>query len=156
MRAVECLRQADLVLYDHLVPEAMLEHAPPHAERVCVTALAPKHAERCLPIHETMIAAARQGRRVVRLKGGDPLVFGRGGEEAEALKAAGVPFEIVPGVTAALAAAAYAGVPLTHRACASAVAFIIFFTENPLKTFFTSCFEASFTERPQLSTRPVH
>jgi len=124
LRAVECLRLADLVLYDHLVPEAMLEHAPPHAERVCVTALAPKHSERCLPIHETMIAAARQGRRVVRLKGGDPLVFGRGGEEAEALKAAGVPFEIVPGVTAALAAAAYAGVPLTHRACASAVAFI--------------------------------
>jgi uroporphyrinogen III methyltransferase/synthase len=124
LRAVECLRQADLVLYDHLAPEALLDYAPRHAERICVTALAPKHAERCLPIHEMMIAAARQGRRVVRLKGGDPLVFGRGGEEAEALHAAGIPFEIVPGVTAALAVAAYAGVPLTHRACASAVALI--------------------------------
>lgn len=124
LRAVECLRRADLVLYDSLVPAAMLDHAPPAAERICVTELAPRHVERCQPIHDTMIAAARQGKRVVRLKGGDPLVFGRGGEEAHALHEAGIPFEIVPGVTAALGAAAFAGIPLTHRASASAVAFI--------------------------------
>lgn len=124
LRAVECLRQADLVLYDRLVPAAMLEHAPALAELVSVTNLAPTHAERCGPVHDIMIAAARQGKRVVRLKGGDPLVFGRGGEEAQALHAAGIPFEIVPGVTAALGAAAFAGVPLTHRACASAVAIV--------------------------------
>jgi uroporphyrinogen III methyltransferase/synthase len=124
LRAVECLRRADLVLYDRLVPEAMLAHAPPRAERVAVTELAPTHPERCAPIHETMIAAARQGKHVVRLKGGDPLVFGRGAEEAQALREAGIPFEIVPGVTAALGAAAFAGMPLTHRACASAVAFV--------------------------------
>ena len=124
LRAVECLRRADLVLYDSLVPAAMLDHAPAHAERICVTELAPRHVERCRPIHDTMIAAAREGRRVVRLKGGDPLVFGRGGEEAHALSEAGIPFEIVPGVTAALGAAAFAGIPLTHRDSASAVAFI--------------------------------
>ena len=124
LRAVECLKQADLVLYDRLVPDAMLEHAPPEAQRVPVSDLAPKHAQRCRPVLETLIAAARQGQRVVRLKGGDPLVFGRGGEEAQALTAAGIPFEIVPGVTAALGAAAFAGVPLTHRTHASAVAFV--------------------------------
>ncbi|MCI0684122.1 MAG: uroporphyrinogen-III C-methyltransferase [Gemmataceae bacterium] len=124
LRAVECLRRADLVLYDKLVPAAMLDHAPPGALRRCVTELAATHAERCGPIHDAMIAAARQGRRVVRLKGGDPLVFGRGGEEAHALRAAGIPFEIIPGVTAALGAAAFAGIPLTDRASASAVAFI--------------------------------
>jgi uroporphyrinogen III methyltransferase/synthase len=124
LRAVECLRRADLVLYDKLVPAAMLEHAPAQAERIAVTDLAPTHAERCRPVQEAMIAAARQGKRVVRLKGGDPLVFGRGGEEAEALRRARVPFEIVPGVTAALGAAAFAGIPLTHRACASAVALV--------------------------------
>ncbi len=124
LRAVECLRQANLVLYDHLVPEAMLDHAPPTAERVPLTDLAARHVERCGPVLERMVAAARQGKRVVRLKGGDPLVFGRGGEEAAALREAGIPFEIVPGVTAALGAAAFAGVPLTHRACASAVALV--------------------------------
>src|SRR5437667_4430724 len=124
LRAVECLRQADLVLYDRLVPSRLLDYAPANAERICVTELAPHHVERCPHINETLLEAARQGKRVVRLKGGDPLVFGRGGEEAELLRAADIPFEIVPGVTAALGAAAFAGIPLTHRACASAVAFI--------------------------------
>jgi uroporphyrinogen III methyltransferase/synthase len=102
MRAVECLRSADLVLYDKLVPAAMLDYASPRAEKRCVVELAPRHVERYGPVRETMITAARQGRRVVRLKGGDPCLFGRAGEEAQALREAGIPFEIVPGVTAAL------------------------------------------------------
>src|SRR5437016_6217172 len=124
LRAVECLAQADFVLYDQLVSRRLLEHAPATAECVCVADLAGSHPERCPHIHAAMITAARQGKRVVRLKGGDPFVFGRGGEEAEALRQAGIPYEIVPGVTAALGAAAYAGIPLTHRHHASAVAFV--------------------------------
>jgi uroporphyrinogen III methyltransferase/synthase len=132
LHAVECLQQADLILFDRLVPLRVLEYAPPTAQRVYVTDLAPHHAERCAPIHQTLIDAARQGKRVVRLKGGDPFVFGRGGEEAEALRAAGIPFEVVPGVTAALGAAACAGIPLTHRQLSSAVAFVTGH-ENPDK-----------------------
>src|SRR5439155_817046 len=102
----------------------LLEHAPATAECVCVADLASSHPERCPHIHAAMITAARQGKRVVRLKGGDPFVFGRGGEEAEALRQAGIPFEVVPGVTAALGATAYAGIPVTHRLHASAVALV--------------------------------
>jgi uroporphyrinogen III methyltransferase/synthase len=132
LRAVECLRQADLVLYDKLVPAAMLEHAGPRAELVCVTDLGQFHDLRVVPVHDAMIAAAKAGRRVVRLKGGDPCIFGRGGEEAEVLRDAGVPYELVPGVTAALGAASYAGIPLTHRRHSSAVAFVTGH-ENPHK-----------------------
>jgi len=110
----------------------MLDHAPLHAERICVTELGPRHVERIGPIQQKLIEAAREGKCVVRLKGGDPFLFGRGGEEAEALCAAGIPFEVVPGVTAALGVAAYAGIPLTHRAFASAVAFVTGH-ENPDK-----------------------
>jgi uroporphyrinogen III methyltransferase/synthase len=124
LRALECLAQADLILYDQLVPRKLLEHAPIHAERVCVGDLPGCHPERWPHVHAAMITAARQGKRVVRLKGGDPLIFGRGGEEAEALRQAGITYEIVPGVTAASGAAAYSGIPLTHRLYASAVAFI--------------------------------
>jgi uroporphyrinogen III methyltransferase/synthase len=124
LRAVECLGMADVVLYDRLVAPALLDHAPPEAERVCVTELAPHHPARAPHVNQAMIAAARAGKRVVRLKGGDPAIFGRVGEEAEALRRAGVSFEIVPGVTAALGAAAYAGIPLTHRLQASAVALV--------------------------------
>jgi uroporphyrinogen III methyltransferase/synthase len=124
LRGAQCLARADLVLYDRLVPARLLTFAPASAEKVCVTDLAASHPERGPHVLERMIAAARQGRCVVRLKGGDPLVFGRGGEEAEALHREGIPFEIVPGVTAALGAAAYAGIPLTDRRCASAVAFV--------------------------------
>ncbi len=132
LRAAECLRQADLVLYDKLVSPLLLEHAPASAEKHCVVELAAHHDERIVPIHEAMIAAVRAGKRVVRLKGGDPFVFGRGAEEAEVLRQAGIPFEIVPGVTAALGAAAFAGISLTHRACSSAVAFVTGH-ENPHK-----------------------
>ena len=121
---MECLAQADLVVYDQLVPPRLLEHAPAHAERICIADLPGCHPERWPQVHATMIAAARQGKRVVRLKGGDPFVFGRGGEEADALRQAGIAYEIVPGVTAGLGAAAYAGIPLTHRPHASAVAFV--------------------------------
>lgn len=124
LRAVQCLGRADLVLYDRLTAAKLLTLAPATAEKVCVTELAGSHPERCPLIHAKLIEAARQGKCVVRLKGGDPLVFGRGGEEAEALREAGIAFEIVPGVTAALGAAAYAGIPLTHRRHASAVALV--------------------------------
>jgi uroporphyrinogen III methyltransferase/synthase len=124
VRAVELLADADLVLYDRLVPRGLLIHARESAELVCVDELPGCHPERIPHIHEKMIEAARGGRRVVRLKGGDPFLFARGGEEAEALADAGVPFEVVPGVTAALGAAAYAGMPLTDRRYASAVAFV--------------------------------
>lgn len=124
VRAVEILASADLVLYDQLVPRRLLDFAAPHAERVCVRDLPATAQDKYPTIYTRMIDAARAGKRVVRLKGGDPLVFGRGGEEAEALRASGVPYEIVPGVTAALATAAFLDIPLTHRAHTSAVAFI--------------------------------
>jgi uroporphyrinogen III methyltransferase/synthase len=124
LRAAELLARADLVLYDQLVPRRLLDLANPSAEAVCVRDLPGQHPDRYPHIHERLIEAARAGKTVVRLKGGDPLVFGRGGEEAEALRDAGVAYEIVPGVTAALAAAAYLDVPLTHRRHASAVALV--------------------------------
>jgi uroporphyrinogen III methyltransferase/synthase len=123
LRGAECLARADLVLYDKLVPVRLLDHAPA-ARHVCVTELSPAHSQRYPHIHRTLIEAARQGQCVVRLKGGDPFLFGRGGEEAEALRAAGISYEIVPGVTAGLAACACAGIPLTHRLHASAVALV--------------------------------
>jgi uroporphyrin-III C-methyltransferase len=124
VRGTQCLAQADLVLYDYLINVALLEYAPATAERVC---LGHPHHGRAVPqpeVNERMVAAARAGQIVVRLKSGDPHVFGRGAEEVEALVAAGIPFEVVPGVTAAAAAASHAGIPLTHRDLASAVAFI--------------------------------
>jgi uroporphyrinogen III methyltransferase/synthase len=124
LRAAELLARADLVLYDQLVPRRVLDFANPAAELVCVRDLPGQHPDKYPHIHARLIEAARAGKAVVRLKGGDPLVFGRGGEEAEALRQAGVGYEIVPGVTAALAAAAYLDVPLTHRRHASAVALV--------------------------------
>jgi uroporphyrin-III C-methyltransferase len=118
-RAVACLRQADLVLYDALVDARVLKIAR-RAQRFFVGKRAGRHALSQPDIHAVMIRAAKRGRQVVRLKGGDPFVFGRGGEEAQALQAAGVSFELVPGVTSAIAAPASAGIPLTHRGLASA------------------------------------
>jgi len=132
LRAVACLARADVVIYDKLVPVPLLEHAPATAERLCVADLPGCHPDRWPHIHEVMIERARQGKCVVRLKGGDPFIFGRGGEEAEALRRAGIPFEVVPGVTSALGAAAFAGIPLTHRRLASAVA-LVTGHENPAK-----------------------
>ena len=132
LRAVECLASADYVLYDRLVPLAILEHAPNGAEMVCVAELAPSHPDRCPLIHAAMIEAARQGKRVVRLKGGDPCLFGRGAEEAEALRAAGISYEFVPGVTSGLAVPECAGIPLTHRLLSSGVA-LVTGQEHPAK-----------------------
>ncbi|HJZ94079.1 MAG TPA: uroporphyrinogen-III C-methyltransferase, partial [Gemmataceae bacterium] len=132
LRAVECLREADFVLYDYLTSPRTLEHARPDAEFFRVTQLPGTHPQRWPHVHQKIIEEARKGKVVVHLKGGDPLVFGRGAEEAEALREAGVPYEIVPGVTAACAAAASTEIPLTHRACASAVAFVTGH-EDPVK-----------------------
>lgn len=124
LRAAEVLARADLVLYDQLVPERLLDLAAATATKVCVRDLPGQHPDKYPHIHQRLIEAATAGKTVVRLKGGDPLIFGRGGEEAEALRTAGVGYEIVPGVTAAVAAGAFLEVPLTHRNYASAIAFV--------------------------------
>ena len=124
LRAAEVLARADLVLYDQLVPERLLDLAPATARTVCVRDLPGQHPDKYPHIQNLLIETARAGHTAVRLKGGDPLIFGRGGEEAEALRTAGVPYEIVPGVTAAVAAGAFLEIPLTHRNYASALALV--------------------------------
>ncbi|HEX9188907.1 MAG TPA: uroporphyrinogen-III C-methyltransferase [Vicinamibacteria bacterium] len=119
VRAARALAEADLVLYDALVSLDVLALAP-RAQRFSVGKRAGRASMRQEAIHALMIRAARRGKRVVRLKGGDPFVFGRGGEEVLALRAAGVPHEVVPGVSSALAAPALAGIPVTHRGLSSA------------------------------------
>lgn len=121
LKALRVLQDADVVIHDRLVPEAILERARRDARRIYVGKARREHAVPQNRIHELMIAEARAGHRVVRLKGGDPFVFGRGGEELEAMRAAGVAVFVVPGITAALACAASAGLPLTHRDHAQAV-----------------------------------
>jgi uroporphyrinogen III methyltransferase/synthase len=124
VRGAELVASADVILYDRLISQAALSGAREDAELVYVGKRpgAPEIPQS--EIETTMVERARAGGSVVRLKGGDPFVFGRGGEEAETLAAAGVPFEVVPGVTAGVAAPAYAGIPVTHREDASAVAFV--------------------------------
>ena len=124
LKAHRLIRAADAVVHDYLVASAILALARPDSEKIFV---GKKGGGFCCPqteIEAILIRLAREGKTVVRLKGGDPFIFGRGGEEAEALAAAGIPFEVVPGVTSALAAAAYAGIPLTHRSHASGVVFL--------------------------------
>jgi len=118
-KAIATLRASDLVLYDALVDDRILRYAR-HAQRFFVGKREGRHVLTQEKINALMIRAARRGRRVVRLKGGDPFVLGRGGEEAIALSAAGVPFEVVPGISSAIAAPALAGIPVTHRGLASA------------------------------------
>ena len=115
---------ADCILYDHLAPESLLDLAPKHAERIYVGKKRSVHAFPQEEICAMMIDRVRRGLTVVRLKGGDPFIFGRGGEEIEALAAAGVPYEVVPGVTSPLGIAAYTGVPLTHREHTKLVTFV--------------------------------
>ena len=122
-RALALIASADVILHDRLIPGGALDGARPNAELVFV-GKRPGESDRQELIEELMVERADAGRSVVRLKGGDPFVFGRGGEEASRLRAAGIPYEVVPGVTAGVAAPAYAGIPVTHRADASAVAFV--------------------------------
>ncbi len=124
IRGKECLQRADVVLYDYLANPALLALAPAEAERIYVGRRGRQAYDDQGHINELLIQKAREGKIVVRLKGGDPFVFGRGGEEAEAVAAAGVAYEIVPGVTSAVAVPAYAGIPVTHRTFASSVAFL--------------------------------
>lgn len=124
LAAVETLAQAEVVVYDRLVNPQLVELAPAAAERVFVGKSPKGHTMSQDEINALLVARGREGRRVVRLKGGDPFVFGRGGEEGEALHAADVPFEVIPGITSAIAAPAYAGIPVTHRGLAASVAFV--------------------------------
>ena len=123
-RGEELLRAADVVVYDRLAPHALLELARPDAELVDVGKAPGSAAMTQEAINSLLVARGAEGRAVVRLKGGDPFVFGRGGEEAEACIAAGVPFEVVPGVTSAVAAPALAGIPVTHRGLAQSFAVV--------------------------------
>jgi len=124
IRGREVLRKADVVIYDRLVNPLLLDEAPFEALRIFSVKLPDHHFLPQDQINALLVAHARRGRRVVRLKGGDPFIFGRGGEEAEALAEAEIPFEIVPGVSSVVAVPAYAGIPLTHRRLSSSFAVI--------------------------------
>ncbi len=132
LRGLEVLRRAQVVIYDRLVSERLAVEAPPEAERVYVGKTAGHHTLSQPEINALLVAKAREGKLVVRLKGGDPFIFGRGGEEIEALAEARVPFEVVPGVTSAIAAPAYAGIPITHRDFAASFA-VVTGREGPAK-----------------------
>jgi uroporphyrinogen III methyltransferase/synthase len=119
-----CLRHADVVVYDRLVDESILKKAPARAEKIYVGKTSNHHTLEQETINRLLIEKAKKGRTVVRLKGGDPYVLGRGGEEAEALARYGVPFEVVPGVSSAIAVPAYAGIPVTCRGIASSFAVV--------------------------------
>ncbi len=121
---LKILQRADVVLYDRLVNSELLESVPPHAEKIFVGKAAYRHALEQSEINLLLIAYAHEGKTVVRLKGGDPFVFGRGGEELEACAAAGIECRVIPGVTSALGVPARANIPITHRAMASSFAVI--------------------------------
>ena len=132
VKGARCLKQAEVVVYDRLANESLLALAPPQAERIDVGKAAGDHTMPQHEINKLLAAKAKEGKLVVRLKGGDPFVLGRGGEEAEVLVEEGVPFEVVPGITSAIAVPAYAGIPVTHRGLASSFA-VITGHEDPTK-----------------------
>jgi uroporphyrinogen III methyltransferase/synthase len=132
VRGIQALREADVVVYDYLANPSLLDECPEGCRRIYVGKMAEKHSLPQEQISGLLVEQARLGKAVVRLKGGDPFVFGRGGEEALDLAANGIPFVVVPGITAAVAAAAYAGIPLTHRGLASSAA-LITGHEDPFK-----------------------
>lgn len=124
VRAVDALRSADVVVHDGLIDPRVLDLAPPHAHRISVAKKRDRHSVPQDAINALIVAHVKLGQVVVRLKGGDPFIFGRGGEEVEAVRAAGLPVEVIPGVSAALGCAAEAMLPLTHRDWSSAVSFV--------------------------------
>ncbi len=124
LKGLRALQDADVILYDHLVSSGVLDLARRDASRICVGKSSGAAGATQEQINALLIAHARAGSRVVRLKGGDPFIFGRGGEELQALSSAGIPYSVVPGITAATGAAAYAGIPLTHRDHAHSVSFV--------------------------------
>ena len=124
LKAAKLLETGDVIVYDRLIQEEVLALAKPSAERIYMGKKVGIHESRQDEIHELLLRKAREGKIVVRLKGGDPFLFGRGGEEAEFLAGHGVPFEVVPGVSSALAAPLSAGIAVTHRDAASAIAIV--------------------------------
>lgn len=121
VRALECLREADVIVYDRLVSDVVLAQAPSGVPKIYAGKAPGRHHMEQSEINQSIVNLARAGHKVVRLKGGDPFIFGRGGEEAQYLRRHGVPFEVVPGITAASACAAYTGIPLTHRSLSQGV-----------------------------------
>jgi uroporphyrinogen III methyltransferase/synthase len=132
LKGAQCLSRADAVVYDHLISSLILDHAPPLAEKIYAGKTGGTHHLEQDDINRLLVDLASSGKTVVRLKGGDPYILGRGGEEAAALKAAGIPFEVVPGVTSAVAVPAYAGIPVTQRGLSSSLT-ILTGHEDPTK-----------------------
>lgn len=124
VKGLKCIKNADVILYDRLVNRELLEYAKPKAELIYCGKLPHHHAMKQELINQTLVKHAKKGKTVTRLKGGDPFVFGRGGEEAEELAKNQIPFEVVPGITAGIAAPSYAGIPVTHRNYGSSFAFV--------------------------------
>ncbi|SFB94288.1 uroporphyrinogen-III C-methyltransferase [Bacillus sp. OV322] len=124
VKGLRSIQEADVILYDRLVNEELLKNAKPGAELIYCGKLPDFHLMQQETINRFLVKYAKKGNVVTRLKGGDPFVFGRGGEEAEALAVNGIPFEVIPGITAGIAAPAYAGIPVTHRDYGSSFAFI--------------------------------
>ncbi|WP_440603217.1 uroporphyrinogen-III C-methyltransferase [Bacillus sp. GB_SG_008] len=124
VKGVKCIQRADVILYDRLVNKELLSYAKPEADLIYCGKLPNYHTMKQETIHAFLVKYAKKGKVVTRLKGGDPFVFGRGGEEAEALVKHGIPFEVVPGITAGIAASAYAGIPVTHREASTSFAVV--------------------------------
>jgi len=124
LKAAEAIASADVIVYDYLAGHNFVDKANPDAELIYVGKTGKVHSVEQVDINQLLVSKALEGKIVVRLKGGDPYVFGRGGEEAEKLASAGITFEVIPGITSAIAAPAYAGIPVTHRDHASLVTFV--------------------------------